>query len=226
MYYAGHSESVSGVFIGHATSPDGITWTKDPQNPVLSPGSTGSWDFNEVNYPSAVYNDNNYHMWFAGGEFLAWDIGYATSQDGSTWTKHDGNPVLENGEAGSFESSMVSISSVMVDSTKYKIWYRGQRADGSGGIGFAVSDLSTGINNIDAGQISIYPNPAGDLINVQSSMTGSYTMEIISTDGQVIQSRKLTGNSHQINLSSLERGLYFITIRSRDYVRTEKIIKL
>ena len=35
MWYGGISES--GVAIGHATSPDGLTWTKDPNNPVPSP---------------------------------------------------------------------------------------------------------------------------------------------------------------------------------------------
>ena len=30
--------------IGHATSPDGINWTKDANNPVLDLGPTGYWD--------------------------------------------------------------------------------------------------------------------------------------------------------------------------------------
>ncbi|MFC2116642.1 T9SS type A sorting domain-containing protein [Bacteroidota bacterium] len=29
-----------------------------------------------------------------------------------------------------------------------------------------------------------------------------------------------------MDLSSFQKGVYFITVRSRDYVRTEKIIKL
>ena len=32
--------------IGHATSPDGITWTKDTNNPVLDVGPDGNWDDN------------------------------------------------------------------------------------------------------------------------------------------------------------------------------------
>ncbi len=34
--------------IGHATSPDGITWTKDTNNPVLDVGPEGDWDDNHV----------------------------------------------------------------------------------------------------------------------------------------------------------------------------------
>ena len=227
MYYNAFSETASGVFIGHANSPDGIAWTKDPKNPVLSPGAMGSWDYDQLYYPAVVFDGNTYHMWFNGGEFLAWDIGYATSQDGSTWTKYDGNPVLVNGEAGSFESSIVSISSVMIDSSSFKMWYRGQGADGSGGIGYAISDpLPTGINNSTANHFRIYPNPANDLINIQISETGIYSIKITSLNGQIIQSKNFTGNSHQIDFSSIQKGVYFITIRSKDLVRTEKLIKL
>ena len=30
--------------IGHATSKNGILWTKDPENPVLKQGGKGEWD--------------------------------------------------------------------------------------------------------------------------------------------------------------------------------------
>ncbi|MEE9463800.1 MAG: hypothetical protein V3V53_18330, partial [Bacteroidales bacterium] len=147
MYFHAEGNSASGVFIGHATSPDGVAWTKDPQNPVLSPGPSGSWDYGQTLYPEALFDGNTYHMWYGGGASFAWDIGYATSEDGSIWTKYDGNPVLVNGEAGSFESSIVSLSSVIIDSSSFKMWYRGQRADGNGGIGYAESSPFVNIPN-------------------------------------------------------------------------------
>jgi len=36
----------------------------------------------------------------------------------------------------------------------------------------------------------------------------------------------MEGTVHQIDLSSFKKGVYFITIRSKEYVTTEKIIKL
>jgi 3-phytase len=71
----------------------------------------------------------------------------------------------------------------------------------------------------------VYPNPADALINIQFEEVGKYTVEITSVNGQLLRSEKFEGPSHQIDLSSFEKGLFFITVRSRDYVRTEKIIK-
>ena len=36
----------------------------------------------------------------------------------------------------------------------------------------------------------------------------------------------MEGPTHQLDLSSFQKGVYFITIRSNDFVRTRKIIKI
>jgi sucrose-6-phosphate hydrolase SacC (GH32 family) len=38
MIYQGRNIVTGTVRLGHATSPDGIDWTKDPQNPVIDVG--------------------------------------------------------------------------------------------------------------------------------------------------------------------------------------------
>ncbi len=84
----------------------------------------------------------------------------------------------------------------------------------------------TGVEeNINTG-ISIYPNPAHDLIIIETNKVGQYSIELNSINGQLIYSTKMEGPTHQIDLSSFQKGVYFITIRSRDFVKTEKIIKL
>jgi predicted GH43/DUF377 family glycosyl hydrolase len=65
--------------IGYATSSDGITWTKynnpatpNPpfaeSDPVLNPGSAGSWDDKRVVSPFVLLIDSVYHMWYAGSD--------------------------------------------------------------------------------------------------------------------------------------------------------------
>jgi hypothetical protein len=54
---------------------------------------------------------------------------------------------------------------------------------------------------------------------------GVYEIEITSLKGQLLYSDRREGPTNQIELSSFEKGLYFITVRSKDYVITEKIIK-
>jgi predicted GH43/DUF377 family glycosyl hydrolase len=44
MWYTGLGLSLVKPEIGFATSPDGATWTKSSQDPILSPGPLGTWD--------------------------------------------------------------------------------------------------------------------------------------------------------------------------------------
>ena len=232
MFYDAFNNS-AGNSIGHATSLDGISWTKDPENPILS-STGGTWDYSTAELQTVVYCDSTFHMWYSGGRFLEWDIGYATSVDGSVWIKHDNNPVLPKGGSGSWESGLVSMPAVIADDLRFKMWYHGQVAIGTGGIGYAesnvfdtvVCDTVVGINSFTSEQISIYPNPASDLINIQTSETEKYTLLISSVNGQLIMERKIVGRTLQLDLSPVKEGVYFITIRSKDHVTTRKIIKL
>ena len=137
MWYSGFKEG-SGISIGHATSPDGVAWTKDSQNPVIT--SSGEWEVPLVFPGGTIFNGSNYQMWYSGG--IAWKtmIGYATSEDGSQWEKNS-QPVLRAGSAGSWEGQWVGGSSVLFDTTKntYKMWYTGSSTSefGDGSIGYA-----------------------------------------------------------------------------------------
>jgi len=75
--------------IGHATSTDGINWTKDPNNPVLKLGSKSEWDETGVWDPYVIYEDGLFKMWYGGGGGRKPNIGwaYAESKDGSSFTK-------------------------------------------------------------------------------------------------------------------------------------------
>lgn len=232
MFYDAFTNN-AGNSIGHATSTDGISWTKDPQNPILS-SEGGTWDYNTAELQTVVYCNDTFHMWYSGGRFLEWDIGFATSVDGSMWVKHDNNPVLPKGAAESWESGLVSMPAVIVDDSRFKMWYHGQRPDGSGGIGYAESDIidmdsctvGVGFNSFASEQISIYPNPSRDLISIQIGETGEYTLKISSVNGQFVMEREFVGRTLQLDLSPVKEGVYFITIRSKDHVATRKIIKL
>ncbi|HOU13889.1 MAG TPA: hypothetical protein PKZ84_12330 [Anaerolineae bacterium] len=74
--------------IGHATSRDGIHWIKDPKNPVLKKGAAGQWDHHGTWDPFVLYEDSLFKMWHGGGANDYCDWSYATSRDGSHFTKH------------------------------------------------------------------------------------------------------------------------------------------
>jgi hypothetical protein len=72
---------------------------------------------------------------------------------------------------------------------------------------------------------NVYPNPSKDLVIIQTGIIGTFTVGITSINGKLLYTDRMEGPTHQIDLSSFKKGLYLITVRSRDYIRTEKIIK-
>jgi len=75
-------------------------WTKYAGNPVMVRSQPAA-ESDYICEPNVVYADGEFHCWFsqmfpAGSHSTA--LGYATSPDGFTWTKHPLNPVLAKGE--------------------------------------------------------------------------------------------------------------------------------
>jgi len=122
--------------IGYAYSQDGISWTKHNSNPVLEKGPPGSWDDSDIVQPVVIKDDSLFKMWYLGTDGSKGRIGYATSSDGANWTKHEGNPVMDIGPAGSWESINVVPQSVHFDGTTYHLTYFGFPGPG---IGYASS---------------------------------------------------------------------------------------
>ncbi len=83
MWYTGWDNN-DNFRIGYATSPDGLTWTKDSANPVLAPGNAGEWDAIMVAIPVVLFNDNLFKMWYGGFDGAIFQTGYATSNDTTT----------------------------------------------------------------------------------------------------------------------------------------------
>ncbi len=136
MWYMGSNGSAAQI--GYATSPDSISWSKHPSNPVLSPGEPGSWDDTNVNSPEVLFIDGIFHMWYGGSDGSNEQTGHATSVDGITWVKDELNPVLKVGEEG-WDVATSAQPSVLYDGTYYRIWYAGGPGFGWS-IGYASSE--------------------------------------------------------------------------------------
>ena len=71
----------------------------------------------------------------------------------------------------------------------------------------------------------VYPNPANNILNIKLIKVGAYSINIITLDGRLIHNVKMDGNLFQIDISSLDKGEYIITIRSEEFFRSKKFIK-
>jgi len=89
------------------------------------------------------------------------------------------------------------------------------------------TENSIDIATNEEGDFRIFPNPTNTLLNIETGIPDLHKIEITSQKGQLLYSKKMMeGTTHQIDLSSFEKGVYFITIRSKDLVTTRKIIKM
>jgi predicted GH43/DUF377 family glycosyl hydrolase len=92
LYYGffGYSNSTFTKYqIGLATSPDGINWTMNNSNPVLSPNL--GWESNGVTYPSVYYDGTKFRLFYMNKGETA--FGYAESLNGIDFFK-DYQPVF------------------------------------------------------------------------------------------------------------------------------------
>jgi len=82
--------------------------------------------------------------------------------------------------------------------------------------------LSTPENNLE--ELNIFPNPANNILNVQSATNNFDSVSITDINGRIINSLK-NWASNQIDISALKPGIYFITIQSSEGKITKKFIK-
>jgi hypothetical protein len=88
-----------------------------------------------------------------------------------------------------------------------------------------VLDSTVNAPNRLSHSIRVYPNPCFDHLNIELNNADQCTIEIHCINGRTLCRREILQNG-RIDLSPLSKGFYFITLRSKDYVTTRKIIKL
>lgn len=95
MWYCGQARGFTRI--GHATSQDGISFTRSPM-PVMIPEFP--WEKESVMNPFVLWDEETscFRMWYAAGETYEPNaLGYATSKDGITWEKSPINPIFVKG---------------------------------------------------------------------------------------------------------------------------------
>lgn len=94
MWYAGQAETAGDYLIGHASSPDGVAWTRSGMSDDISwPTEVeGEWKAYATNSPMVVFQDDEWRVYYTGRaeETGNLTIGLATS---TQWA-------AENGQAG------------------------------------------------------------------------------------------------------------------------------
>lgn len=72
-------------------------------------------------------------------------------------------------------------------------------------------DLTSSVHNLANSRLSIYPNPARDVINIDVSGNLEYTANLYSLDGNLLMS---TTNQSKVQIQNLAQGVYLLEIKS------------
>jgi hypothetical protein len=124
VYYSGYDGSA--YRIGRATA-SALTgpWTKYASNPVLDLGSGGAFDDAGVIFPTVHFDGTTWRMWYGGYDGSTHRIGYASSADGVTWTKH--GQVVDLGSSGAWNDEGTVPAAIYKDGPTYHLFTGGRQ---------------------------------------------------------------------------------------------------
>jgi hypothetical protein len=86
----------------------------------------------------------------------------------------------------------------------------------------------TGINNVTANTITLFPNPATDVVVIQSATAiGSNTqLQVRDVTGkEVTFGYQLTANTMVLNINQLASGMYLVTVTINGEESTARFVK-
>ncbi|WP_412850402.1 T9SS type A sorting domain-containing protein [Chryseobacterium sp. PMSZPI] len=76
-----------------------------------------------------------------------------------------------------------------------------------------------------ASKVKIYPNPAGDLVTIDTSPLKNASARLYDTSGKLIKSTPLKSGKNTLNVSELPKGNYITEILSPEGNTSQKLIK-
>jgi beta-1,2-mannobiose phosphorylase / 1,2-beta-oligomannan phosphorylase len=193
LWYTGYAADRSPTMsLGHATSRNGIQWTRDPENPVFA----GSW----VEDVCVVRDDRNYVMFAEGKNDIAHLL---TSEDGRRWSDHGALNILKTDGTPISPGPYGTPTAWFEDATWYLFYERGDQ-----GVWLATSkDLKVWKNVKDDPVISRGPE--------------AYDQAAVAVN-QVIKRDGFYYTFYHANSQRPWKDWTTCVARSRDLVRWEK----
>ena len=85
-------------------------------------------------------------------------------------------------------------------------------------LGGSIFKIAGGVLSVDENQsnnVIIYPNPANDIVSIKLQTQVMEHLKISDVKGSIIYTETLQSNQKQLNTSSFAKGMYFITITTK-----------
>lgn len=89
---------------------------------------------------------------------------------------------------------------------------------------FSYSDANLGVNEIQLKDVTIYPNPASNTVNIKSINSDIEQIEIYNLQGKRVLKLINFKGKNQIDVSNLSKGIYILKAKSDDKMFSKKLI--
>jgi len=112
---------------GVASSTDGITWSRASNDPILSifqPG-LGDWEQSCIYQPWLVEHEGRFYNFYNAANGPIEQIGVAFSDDLVEWKRHNKNPIIPHGPAGSYNEQFSADGKVFKDGDHWVMFFFG-----------------------------------------------------------------------------------------------------
>jgi hypothetical protein len=94
---------------------------------------------------------------------------------------------------------------------------------GESGFSAAAYALIVGMEELDAARFQIFPNPASDRVTVKSPVEIS-TIRVLNNSGQLVMDIQVNAAEHQLDVSQLESGIYYINLETNEGQVLQKFV--
>lgn len=125
------------------------------------------------------------------------------SEDGRNF--HTIHTIRSNGYASQYQFEDKSATSTL---NYYRIVYQNN--------GNTTYSNTVKVENNALTQISIYPNPAHNEINIKSNVAGSMLIRVYDINGRIVMTQSSASNNCILDVNQLMKGQYFIEIENNN----------
>jgi len=82
------------------------------------------------------------------------------------------------------------------------------------------------VNQLVTSNMKVYPNPSKDFVNIESGTNDLIdAIQVTDMHGRIVDSYLVNAKEYILNISSLSKGVYFISISTDSGVGVKKIVK-
>ncbi len=103
-------------------------------------------------------------------------------------------------------------------------YYRLKQVDKNGDYTYSKT-ISIMFGQVDQSLISIYPNPAKNILHIANLQEGAKRITVYNAEGKIVKKLNTSGPSADINIANLAAGTYFIKLQGDTLNETKVFVK-